>query len=188
MTDFSTPLKDLEDAKAYFQAMGCSHFHMSREYPEMYDEYRSMSIDKSMEREWTRESLAALYDQIIDLNSDKTDLWWMHSRMADLTQILQTTEAIEILHSTTLHIIDRLQPQSSLLVAETIIGRQQIGRRGGMIFLAYNLGLNNTARDFAFIALKLIDRARQEGYDTARCNEAHIKCNRIIEQLKISAT
>ena len=147
-----------------------------------------MSIDKSMEREWTRESLAALYDQITDRNSDKTDLWRMHSRMADLATILRTNEAVEIVYSATLNIMDRLQPKSSLLVAETIIGRLEMKYRGGMIFLAYDLGLKEIARDLAAITLKLIDRAMQEGYDTARCNEALMNCNRIVEQLKISAS
>ena len=47
--EFNKPLTTLEDAKRYYQAMGCSHFHMAREYPEPYQEYRTLKIAESVE-------------------------------------------------------------------------------------------------------------------------------------------
>ena len=145
----------------------------------------SMNIDKSQEREWTKESLAACNNQILDQHTNDAELWWAHSRMADLAKKLKTTEAIEIVYSATLTLIDRLQPKSSLIVAETIIGRQYLKYRSGMIFLAYDLGLKEITRDFSIVTMKLIDRAMQQQYDTTRCNKALMNCNSIVEQLKL---
>ncbi len=106
--------------------------------------------------------------------------------MAELAKKLKTPDTIETVYSATIHIMDCLQPKSSLLVAVTIIGRQPMEYRDGMIFLAYDLGLKEMARDYANIALNLIDRAMRERYDgNTRYEEALMECHRIVEQLMI---
>ena len=53
----NTKIQTIEDAKRYFQSMGCSHFHMSREYPERYTEYEALEITKAQETEWRQDEI-----------------------------------------------------------------------------------------------------------------------------------
>jgi hypothetical protein len=48
---YEIPIKTVEQAKEYFREMGCSHFHMGREAPNRYDEYKGLNISKEMEIE-----------------------------------------------------------------------------------------------------------------------------------------
>ena len=38
------PITTREQARAWFQAMGCSHFHMMREDPDRYAQYEALAI------------------------------------------------------------------------------------------------------------------------------------------------
>ena len=58
---FDKPIKTVEQAKEYFGAMGCSHFHMGREFPQRYDEYRKLNIPKQTETEWQKEQFDEYY-------------------------------------------------------------------------------------------------------------------------------
>ena len=185
MTEFNEPIRDITQAKVYFQTMGCSHFHMSREYPERYNEYKSKNISKSQEQEWTKESFLAIKDQIVDQHSNEEYLWSRHSEMVVLAKSLKSEEAVKFVRLATLQIIDRLHPKSCLLVAETIIGRQHIEYRDGMIFLAYDLSLKDIAKEFSDVALQLVARAKQRQCDPPRCDKAQKDCNRIVKHLGI---
>jgi len=42
MPDSTQIIRNLEDAESFFLSMGCSHFHMDREFPEQSAQYRSL--------------------------------------------------------------------------------------------------------------------------------------------------
>jgi hypothetical protein len=44
---FDKPIQNIQQAKEYFLAMGCSHFHMGREYPERYTDLNNIPAAKS---------------------------------------------------------------------------------------------------------------------------------------------
>ncbi len=84
MTDFDTPISDTAGAEAYFRSMGCSHFHMSREYPERYGEYKSLNVSKPQEIEWTEQELESLRLQACSPDTAPKEVWAIHSGMEDL--------------------------------------------------------------------------------------------------------
>jgi hypothetical protein len=71
-------------AKRYFQSMGCSHFHMSREIPQRYSEYRGLNIPKSKETEWTREEILSALERLQSDDTPRKELWAIHSSVTTL--------------------------------------------------------------------------------------------------------
>lgn len=49
------PILTIEQAKKFYIAMGCSHFHIDREYPTRRDEYRALHISSELENQWKKE-------------------------------------------------------------------------------------------------------------------------------------
>jgi len=183
--DFETaPINSIEQAKEFFQAMGCSHFHMGREYPQRYEEYRNLSIPKHLERKWTYE---AFYEYIHTLRTSTTqldDLWRIHSRAADLAEQLEAEDALKGIYEVTEEISGRLPALSKVIVAETINGRGAIKfRHTGLIFLAYRLGRHDIAERFSEFSLALSLAAKHAGVEPKRCDRAFETCREIRRML-----
>lgn len=178
--DFSAkPINSTKRAKAYFQAMGCSSFHMSRGYPERYDEYCRLGITTETENEWTRESVEDAFGSLCKTSTKKADLWHIHSRMEDLVQQLKTEDALVRIFVATETIVDRLSNRSKLLVAETIDGRGLPKHRQGLVFLAHDLNHTDIAKRFSEVALSLISSAINAGIEPERSGRALETCKEI---------
>ena len=179
--DFETrPINNIEQAKDFFQAMDCNHFHMEREYPQWYEAYKNLSIPKRLEREWTYEAFYKHINALRSLTTEPSKLWWIHSRAADLAQRLKTKDALEQIYEATEEIVDRLPVRSKVIVAETINGRGAIKyRHTGLIFLAYHLGRLDLAERFSEISLALSFSARKAGIEPERCDRAIKTCREI---------
>lgn len=150
-----TPLNTLEDAKRYFQEMGCSHFHMCREWPAKYDEYRRLGISKEQEIEWTADVCREAIGKLKGGDLKPKDLWAPHSELARLIEGAELWELLEDVYEVTLAVEARLTPNGRMLVAETIVGRQEIQYRGGLIFWSHDSGRTVLAARFAAVARRL---------------------------------
>ncbi len=171
--DFTTTKIDsAERAMAFFQAMGCRAFHMSREYPERYDEYKQLAIPRATEREWTYDSMNKMFNELRASNTKRSDLWSLHSSMETLAQDLKTEDALQQVYEATEAIVDRLPNRSKLLVAETINGRGAFEFRTGLIFLAQGLNRQDLVERFLEISLGLIAAAKNAGIEPERCDQA----------------
>lgn len=63
---------NLNDAKNYYFEMSCSHFHMYREYPKKYSEYRKLLVSKELEEQWTMEFLISKLNSLkVAITSDE---------------------------------------------------------------------------------------------------------------------
>ena len=51
------PITNLEQAKEYFIAMGCSHFHIARENYQRRNEYNALNISRDTETQWRKEEV-----------------------------------------------------------------------------------------------------------------------------------
>ena len=67
---FEEPIVTVEQAKEYFMKMGCSHFHMAREFPQRYEEYKQLEITKQVEINWILERFNEHYVALFE-NTDK---------------------------------------------------------------------------------------------------------------------
>ncbi len=180
LMDFSTTTIDTIDrAREYFQAMGCSSFHMSREYPDRYDEYCRLAVPNETEREWTYEAVAQAAARLGSTTTKPSELWQIHSRMEDLVQQLKTVDSLRQIYEATEKIAPRLPKRSKHLVAETIIGRSRIKYRSGLVFLAYELNEKATSQRLSEIAADLSTSARDSGTEPERCQVALDTCAEI---------
>lgn len=179
--DFSnTTIDTLDRAREFFQAMGCSSFHMTREYPERLEEYRKLGISEETEREWTLDNIARGVARLGDRKATKpSQLWQVHSRMEDLVQLLKTSEALRLIYEATEEIAPRVAKRSKILLAETIIGRSALTYRSGLVFLAHDLGEEAIAQRLAEIAVELATSSRDAGSEPERSQDALDKCGEI---------
>ena len=155
--DFDTPILSLPEAKRYFQAMGCASFHMAREYPERYDEYRALGISKATETEWASEDILSKFRELENSEGTVKPLWAAHSSLADLVLAWRFDHYLERLLKATLTIEDRLGQFDRLLMAETIVGRQRLNYRSGLIFRSQDFGRVDLARGFSDAARRFVD-------------------------------
>lgn len=135
MNECTEPIVDPKGAEAFFRAMGCSSFHMSREYADRYDEYRALEISSELERQWTVSEFRKLRREIEDGEVVGDDLWSVHARLADLIwqrrEIETVAELLRELLTVTHSIRDRVPDAWRILVAETIVGRGSIASGDG---------------------------------------------------------
>ncbi len=179
-------ISNLEVAKKYFMEMGCSHFHMHRENPNLYEAYTNFNISKDVETAWTEESLRQMQAKILSTTIIRNGLWRDYARMEDLVVSLKTIESLKVIYETTKKIEKQLLSQGKMLVAETINGRQDLEYRSGLIFLAYDLGMKEVAKDLCNISLRLSHSAKSKlKSESERCKEAHSKTIKICKALGI---
>jgi hypothetical protein len=147
--DIEPPLRTAEEAKHYFHSMGCSHFHMSREWPARYAEYCELNISKEVETEWTAESISTLIAELKHGEVGKEPLWTVHSRLVYLVVGGQLWQFLEEVYEASCAIQDSLSKEGRLLVAETIVGRQDLQYRSSLIFQSHDSGRTQLAVKFA---------------------------------------
>lgn len=132
------PIKSIKQAEEYFKAMGCLHFHMAREFPQRYEEYKELNITKEQEIEWVLDQFEEYYGSITQGKSD-TALWIVHSRMAELLEQLRIEGALIKMLEGTQYIRGKIPSQDGVIVSETINGRSNRRLRRGLIYLSYDL-------------------------------------------------
>jgi hypothetical protein len=175
---FDEPIKTVNQAKEYFKAMGCSHMHMAREYPQRYDEYKQLNISKQTETEWRKERFDEYYISIME-NTDDSLLWNLHSRMYDLFEVLKTETALIKMLEVTQFIRDKVPLRDRVIVAETINGRTARECRRGLIYLAYDMNNIPIAETFVELSLHFSTFVEQQTRNIERCQRAANLCNDI---------
>lgn len=153
------PIKSIENAKAYFFAMGCSHFHMSRESFDRYAEYKSLNISEETEAAWRKEKTEAMFSAF-PYDDEKSFLLYFSS-LRD--QIEGTSEEIECLANIADTIKDRIPLNEVDLrsFVSTITGSNGQATHGGLIELAYRKGCYSAVNRFVDICKTLLLRAME---------------------------
>ncbi len=165
--NFGTPLRTIEQARDFFREMGCSHFHMAREYPERYQEYQHLQISEQLETEWRKERFQEYFADITGLTNTPSTLWQIYSSMYDLYENLKTEEELSQLLEVTYRIQDKVPPDQRVIVAETINGRTSQPGRSGLIYLSYDMGNVTTAREFLELSLRFSEYQDNDMDETA---------------------
>ncbi len=183
---FSDSISTVYEAEIYFKSMGCMHFHMLREYPQRYDEYKLLNISKQQEIQWTLESFNDYYDAVMMEKRD-TVLWVIHSNMANLTVQLRSEKVLLKMLEATQFIRDKIYEKEKVIVSETINGRAQRKLRSGLIYLSYDLNNIPAAKSFAEVSLYLSDTEAEdvtfEHFE--RFHSAAEICKSIMKELEI---
>jgi|GEM_PF-2436396 len=188
--DFDLPITTEKMAKSYFTSMGCSHFHMAREYPARYDEYKKFGITQETERLWKFDSFEMMY-KAIWLNGNEETTHILHSSMADLACSLDTEYVYEKMLAATHRVLKTTPDGFRFIVAETVVGRNDYIARSGFIYHTYDLGRPDLAKEFALLSLKLaaaddVPHARDiNNNQSERIRQVVLKCKSIREELNI---
>jgi len=175
---FDESIRTLEQAKEFFKAMGCSHFHMDREFPERSQEYRRLNITEHTEAEWREEQFDEYYLSIME-SKDKGLLWNTHSSMYDLFEFLKTKTALMKMLEATKHMRGKVPLKDGVIVAETINGRGMRQFRGGLIYSAYDLNNIAAAKEFVELSLHFATCHERANRGIERCQRAIELCNEI---------
>jgi len=146
------PIKTLEQAKNFFMYMECSLFHMGREHPQRYAEYKHLNIPKQTENEWRRDKFYEISSKIME-NPSSDSTWRLHSQMHDLFVSLRTKDEVLKMLEVTKYIRDKVPANDRVIIAETINGRARREDRSGLIYSAYDIGDFATAKEFAELSL-----------------------------------
>jgi hypothetical protein len=172
------PIRTIEQAKEYYKAMGCSHFHLDREDKERAQEYYSLKISKKSEAAWTEEQFNEFYLYIIE-GKKKDLLWSIHARMNDLFEQSSTNTGLTKMLEVTKILRDKVPPRERVLVAETINGRKQRKYHSGLIYSAYNLHKKLIAKEFVELSLYFAKYNGKNIRHIERCQDVIDLCNEI---------
>jgi hypothetical protein len=184
---FDEPITTLEQAKALFMAMGCSGFHMMREYPTRHKEYLQLNIPKEIEAEWEKEEFDQYTQRTLE-NTTPENFRIFHSHLASLAMGLRTEYSLMTLLDLTQQIKEKVPVPDRVLIAETINGRAARKARSGLIYYAFDRMKNKSAaRAFAEMALDYAkyddDYVEDRFHTTKRCQRAIDLCLSIQKEL-----
>jgi hypothetical protein len=139
-----TEIKTLEQAKRYFISMGCSSFHMMRENPQRFNEYKVLDIDPKIESEWIKEEFE---NKIENFNSIPTNEYG--HLLTSLDSMIERKEFyLEKLLELVMKIQERIPLDQIEYVLSTIIGNNGTKSKGGLIQKSYDLKCIDLANKF----------------------------------------
>lgn len=152
-----TEIKTLEQAKRYFISMDCSRFHMMREYPQRFDEYKALDIDPSIESEWIKEQFE---NKIENFNTIPIKEYGNFLRSLD-SMIERDEFYLEKLFDLVTKIQDTIPLEQIEYVLLTIVGNNGTKSKGGLIEQSYDLKRIDLANKFYTQAKLLLKKAEE---------------------------
>jgi hypothetical protein len=151
MTFTTERIHDLEQAKKYFIAMGCSHFHMFREYPQRAKEYQALDIDPQIESEWIKEEFEKTLENFHTVQPSEYG-----SYLKRLNSIIERKEFyLEKLLELVIKIQEKLPFEQIGDVLSSLIGNDGTKSKGGLIQKSYDLQRKDLAGKF-YAQVKLL--------------------------------
>ena len=121
---------DLDLIKAtYFDCHG-STFHMAREYPEVYGQYRLLDSGEDLLRDWDNELLESLFARLWD---DPDYVWSRHSQIISVLNRgrIDTGSWVSRLLDE-MEKMDSLDKKNKIIIIETMSGRNSREDEGGV--------------------------------------------------------
>ena len=178
-------IKNVSDARRFFEAMDGSPYHMMRDYPDRWGEYWDLKIDDAQEDRWRRDMITKLSDRLLHPATDAKELWWLHSRLEKICTDVDDAESVLKIYEVTRRIAGRLPIKDGIIVAETINGHGSYSfetglinytNETGLIYLAVKHGLRDVAQDLAGYSMSLAQRAKSSKVDVERAEMAIERC------------
>ena len=177
------------EAREFFISMGCSSFHMCREYPDKYTQYKALNISTSLEQQWTMESFSDKYDKVLTGQYSES-LWNWHSLCEDHMYMLNSQEYFTKMLNLTQFVASKEIDGNRVVIAETINGRRDNKFRNGLIYGSYDCGMLEEAKEFPKIALWLAENdsepiPNKNNWSTERIYESLRKTESICRELNL---
>lgn len=169
----------IEEARNIYKKNNCSLFVMAREDVDNYTAYKELNIDKKIERQWTVEVIEDLVNSLKETGDSK-----IFNQLYDLSVSLHDRERLMLMIKS-MNAVKIKNAETSLCIAETIIGRKILSVRSGMVFWAYDLGEKEEAVILIEKALSFINIKANDIKVKERVNRDLKKVKEIVEMLKL---
>jgi len=137
--------------------MGCSGFHMMRENPQRFKEYKALDIDPNIESEWIKEEFE---NKIENFNANPTNEYGHLLRSLD-SMIERKEFYLEKLLKLVMKIQDRIPLDQIEYVLSTTIGNNGTKSKGGLIQKSYDLKRPDLANKFYSQTKLLLKKAEE---------------------------
>ena len=168
------PITNIAEAERYFKAMGCSHFHLSREDLDRREEYRALKISKKLESKWWREEIERGFQGFQYHASLNPEGGWVgffslkelllgHAKKIFAKKIQHEDFSRMLVLAKGFLLIPHHEQIPMVLSA--IIGSSDTKARGGIIEKCHRLGMRDLMKAFAEVSRALIEKARSENID-----------------------
>lgn len=128
------------EAEVFFKKYGGHGFHMYREDPPRYSEYKNLNIDPRIEERWRQELIQSYFEQFF---SEPEYVWVKHSRLVEL--IADTKTKIEDNCRNLLQYMERmdsLDKRQKILIIENMAGRNSQRKDGGCYYICSRTSLS----------------------------------------------
>jgi hypothetical protein len=149
-------ITNLEQARRYFIAMGCKHFHLDRGNVARREEYYELNISPELEQQWREEEIDRQFNQF-PFDTHK-ELGMSFSRLSDLIREFKTSD-LELLLFLLDDILDDIPFMHISLILDSIIGSNATVTHGGLIEAAYFSDQIELAKEFIARSKFLLERA-----------------------------
>ena len=154
--EFDQPIHTLEQARAYYEAMNCSLFHIYREDSARTDEFSALNISEAILESWRHDYAEKRLSEVNREDASPDKLWSLHCDLAEIVCGLSSIRLIERFFEASRSIASKLAQFDKLLVAETLVGRSALANKTGLIFRCHQLARPDIAQQFVDLVRTLV--------------------------------
>lgn len=152
---FDEPIRTLEQAKSFYTSMGCNGFHMYREFPERYEEFRQLQIPEQLKEQWRLEQFELALRELE--KAESADLWWRFHELIGLSDWSRL--ALEQLLDAAKRLLVAAPRPDLVLVATALLDSNSIEARSGAVLRAYDAGYPSLAQQLLDVVFQLLANA-----------------------------
>jgi hypothetical protein len=168
-------------AKEMYRSSDCSTYVMARNNPNEYESYKKLNISRETELEWKSEMLEEYFCKL-QKGAEKGQRWKVIYKMCELVESTKHPKDLMLIYKVIKNEMIYFEVIERVIISESIIGRSHLPQRSGLIFLSYDIGEVNLAKQFEEISRELLN---VKNYDKTLENRI-VNARRMIEEIKCS--
>ena len=155
---------------------------MAMENIKDFERYNLFNIPKEIEYKWKSEMIEKISSKLGN-KTFSVDIWKNIVKMCELVDSTKSIIDLSLIYHCIKDNFMFFTSQDKMLVSEAIIGRKHTSQRSGLIYLSYDIGNIELAKNFALLCLELSDIECNEYDIKIRLEESKKMCINIIEEL-----
>ena len=181
MFDGNEPITTIDMAKEFFVSMGCNGFHMCREYPQRYEEFKALNISKDVMKSWRKEQQETLYKQI--MKQEVSDMGLAISYYLDLIEGELTEEDVKKTYKLLKFKYKKMTPLYIIINCSKISNTTHI-YPFHCVLASKALGLNNLFKKYYALVKKMVKYACKKDPSLTERAKHILNEKELIEEMK----
>jgi hypothetical protein len=164
--------------------MGCNEYHMIRENPDLFDQFKKLNIEEDKKTEWAVESFLEYRKTI--LNHRRTDKFKVVNKYFYMVKLLRQTFSnkayTEVLNITTKLLNMKLTYNDKIFVASVIVGHSNT--YNDLVYYCIQRNMYEEAKSFVGLALTVVknNKSNNQEETVMRIKRRINELNEIIPQ------